>query len=116
MAYVQLQVEQVGEITVIRFREHWIHDYMQIEEIGRELYRLVEEENRTKLVLELDGVEFLSSSVLGKLISLNGKVRCRNGFLRLCNAEPAVLDVFLVCKLDHLFDIKKTTREALATC
>lgn len=110
-----LRVEQTGDVAVIHFRERWLKDFLQIEELGRELYQLAEAENHVKLVLEFSCVEFLSSSALGKFISMHGKLRAHGGSMRLCSLQPQILDVFLTCGLNRLFDIKKDLAEALAS-
>jgi anti-sigma B factor antagonist len=111
--YQQLKVDQVGEVTVVRFRESNISAFSAVEKLAEELYQLVEVENRKKLLLNFASVGFLSSSALGKFISLNGKLKARSGAVKLCNLQPQVLDVFLICKLDRLFDIRTDEAEAL---
>jgi anti-anti-sigma regulatory factor len=44
---------------------------------------------------------------------LNGKVKACGGMLRLCGICPTVLDVFHVCKLDTIFDIRHDEADAL---
>ena len=45
-----------------------ILDEANIQELGHELYQLVEQDNRSKIILNFSNVEFLSSAALGKLI------------------------------------------------
>jgi len=113
--YKHLRVEETGGVAVIHFRERWLKDFVQIEELGRELYQLAEGENPAKLVLEFSCIEFLSSSALGKFISMHGKLRAHGGCVKLCSLQPQILDVFLTCGLNRLFDIKKDLPEALAS-
>ncbi len=110
----QVRIEEIGDITVVHFHEHWISGFLEIESLGRELYGLAEENRRKKILLDFSGVEFLSSSFLGKLITLSGKLKARDAALRLCNIQPQVLEVFLVCKLDRIFDVRKDSADALA--
>jgi anti-sigma B factor antagonist len=111
----QLKVEEVGDVTVVHLREHWISNTLAIEELGKELYQVVAQENCNKLVLDFSSVEFLSSAALGKLISLNGKVKARKAAMKLCNIQPPVLEVFFVCNLNRLFDIRPDAAGALAS-
>jgi len=113
--YQQLKIDEVGDVTVVCFRDYFIKGMAEIERLGDELYRLVTEENRTKLVLNLASVQFLSSAALGKLLSLNAKLRARNGVMKFCNVQPNVLEVFVTCKLDTLFDIEQDTADALGS-
>ena len=111
--YEQLIVEDMDCASVVRFREPWISGLSMVEKLGEELYGLVEKEDRKNLVLDFSVVTFLSSTVLGKLIKLNAKVRSRNGTMRLCNLQPQILEVFLVCKLECLFEIQRCPVELI---
>jgi len=113
-AYRRLDVNEVGEVAVVRFRDQKILDDLNIQELGQELFGLVEAENRSKLLLNFSGVDFLSSSALGKLITLDKKVKAVGGMLKLCRIRPEIYEVFAITKLNRLFDIKDEEADALA--
>jgi anti-sigma B factor antagonist len=110
----RLQTNEVGEVTVVRFVDRKILDEANIQELGQELFQLIEEENRTKLLLNFSNVEFLSSAALGKLITLDKKVKAHAGRLKLSNIRPEIYEVFAITKLNKLFDIKDDEAAALA--
>ncbi|MBN2023704.1 MAG: STAS domain-containing protein [Pirellulales bacterium] len=112
--YRRLEVNEVGDVTVVRFRDQKILDDLNIQELGRELARLVEVENRARLLLNFASVEFLSSAALGKLITLDKKVKAAGGTLRLCCIQPEIFEVFVITKLNRVFDIKENEADALA--
>jgi anti-sigma B factor antagonist len=103
----RLEVSEVGGVTVVRFVDRKILDEANIQELGKELFALVEEDNRKSLLLNFANVEFLSSAALGKLITLDKKVRAHGGKLKLCNIRPEIFEVFAITKLNKLFDIKE---------
>ena len=109
-----LEVNQVGEITVVHFRDQKIIEDFGIQELGQELFDLVQVENRNKLVLNFSSVDFLSSAALGKLITLDKKIKAQGGMLKLCNIRPEIYEVFAITRLNRLFDIKDDEAEALA--
>ncbi len=112
--YQRIDVSQAGDVTVVRFRDRKILDELSIQALAAELYGLVEQDNHGQLLLNFEHVEFLSSAALGKLISLDKKVKNRQGRLKLANIRPDIYDVFLITKLDKLFDIRETETAALA--
>jgi len=112
--YKRLDVNEVGDVTVVRFKDKKIVEDINIEELGRELFQLIEEDGRKKLLLNFSSVDFLSSSALGKLITLEKKVRAHGGVLKLSNIRPEIYEVFTITKLDRLFDIKDDEADALA--
>jgi anti-anti-sigma factor len=107
-------VTTMGGVTVVRFRDRKVHDQERIEKLGRELFELVEGQNRHQLVLNFLDVDFISSATLGKLIVLDRKIKAVNGQLRMCHVSPEILEVFRVTRLDKVFDIRGEESEALA--
>ena len=112
--YRRLEVDEVGDVTVVRFRDRKIIDDMNIQELGQELFRLIETDNRRKLLLNFSSVDFLSSAALGKLITLDKKVKAHSGVTKLSNIRPEIYEVFAITKLNRLFDIQDDEADALA--
>jgi anti-sigma B factor antagonist len=110
----RIDVTQKGEVTVVRFIDRKILDEANIQELGVEMFKLVEVEMRKNLLLNFFNVEFLSSAALGKLITLDKKVKANGGRLKLSNIRPEIYEVFAITKLNKLFDIKDDETDALA--
>lgn len=110
----RMQVSEVGDVSVVRFVDRKILDEANIQELGQELFQLAEDDKRKKLLLNFASVEFLSSAALGKLITLDKKVKARGGRLKLSNIRPEIYEVFAITKLNKLFDIKDDEADALA--
>jgi anti-sigma B factor antagonist len=87
---------------------------INIQELAQELFQLVEKDRRDKILLNFSSVEFLSSAALGKLITMDKKVKAAGGTLKLSNIKPEIYEVFAITKLNRLFDIKEEEPEALA--
>ena len=109
-----LEVNESASITVARFKDKKIIDPEAIQEIGQELFDLVDKDERRKLVLNFINVEFLSSAALGKLITFKKKVNRNDAQLILTNISPEIYQVFSITKLDKEFTIKDTEADALA--
>ena len=112
--YRRIELNEVRDVSVVRFIDRKILDEAAIGELGEELFALVETENRSAILLNFSDVEFLSSAALGKLITLDKKVKAAGGKLKLCNIRPQIYEVFAITKLNNLFDIQETEDEALA--
>jgi len=112
--YRHLDVVEVGDVTVVRFRDRKIVEDINIQQLGQELFQLAEAANCTKLLLNFSAVDFLSSAALGKLITLDKKVKAHGGALKLSNIHPEIYEVFAITKLNRLFDIKDDEADALA--
>ena len=112
--YRRLDVNEVGDVTIVRFRDHKIIEDINIQELGQEMFRLVETDGRRRLLLDFSSVDFLSSAALGKLITLDKKMKAHGGVLKLSNIRPEIYEVFAITKLNRLFDIKDDEADALA--
>ena len=110
----RIDVSKVGDVTVVRFNDRKILDEAKIIQFGTELFSLVDLDNRKSILLNFDGVEFLSSAALGKLITLDRKVKSHKGRLKMSNIRREIYDVFLVTKLNKVFDIHDGEAEALS--
>jgi anti-sigma B factor antagonist len=109
----RLEVEDIGDITVVNFTDRKILDEQNIQLIGEQLFSLVDESGRKKVLLNFGNVEYLSSAALGKLITLNKKLQAVGGRLILCNIDPQIYEVFEITKLNKLFNIHKEEQAAL---
>lgn len=113
-AYRHLDVSEVGDVTVVRFRDHKIVEDINIQELGQEMFQLVEVDGRRRILLDFASVDFLSSAALGKLITLDKKTKSHGGVLKLANIRPEIYEVFAITKLNRLFDIRQDETDALA--
>ncbi|MGE0757733.1 MAG: STAS domain-containing protein [Pirellulaceae bacterium] len=111
--HARLEVTEVGEVTVVKFHDRKILDAAAIEQLGGELFALVENEHRKNLLLNFSGVEFLSSAALNKLIILDKKVKTNGGRLKMCQVRPEIAEIFSITRLDKLFDIRDEEKTAL---
>lgn len=109
----RLEVESIGDVTVVNFVDRKILDEQNIQIIGEQLFSLVDEEGLRKILLNFSNVEYLSSAALGKLITLNKKLQAAGGKLILCNIDPQIYEVFEITKLDKFFKIMKEEQAAL---
>lgn len=109
----KLEVEDIGDVTVVNFVDRKILDEQNIQLIGEQLFSLVDEAGRRKLLLNFGNVEYLSSAALAKLITLNKKLHQAGGRLILCNISDQIYEVFEITRLNKLFNIHREEQEAL---
>lgn len=70
-------------------------------------------EGANKLILNLGGVDYLSSAGMRMLLSTTKKLKGQSGKLVLCAVTPNVMDVLKISGFDHVLDIVQTQEEAL---
>ena len=109
----RIEVEDVEGVAVIEFVDKRILDEQNIQLIGDQLFELVDDLGKKKLLLNFANVEYLSSAALGKLMTLNKKVKTAGGELRLCNIKAEIKEVFSITKLDKMLRIFNSEEDAL---
>lgn len=112
--YQHITLNEVGDITVVHFLDSRIIEDIAIQQLGNELFSLVEVDGRKKLVLNFATVNFMSSSALSKLINLHKKVAANSGEMKLCNISADIREIFTITNLNRLFDIRKEEADAIA--
>jgi anti-sigma B factor antagonist len=109
----RIEVEEIDDVSVVEFVDKRILDEQNIQLIGDQLFELVDDLGKKKLLLNFANVEYLSSAALGKLMTLNKKVKAAGGELRLANIKPEIKEVFTITKLDKMLKIFNSEQDAL---
>ena len=115
MSKQRLKVDQVGEVTVVHFLDKRILDEPTIQAIAEQLFSIVDQEGKRKLLLHFGGVEYMSSAALGKLINLHKKLHTAKGQLAMCDVIAQIFEVFAITKLDKIFKIFPDEDAAMAS-
>ncbi|QDU72300.1 STAS domain-containing protein [Mucisphaera calidilacus] len=109
----RLVIHEQDDITKVEFLDRNILEEANIQQIGEEISTLIEKATNPKILISFERVEHLSSAALGTLITINNKIRQKAGQLRLANIDPQIYEVFVITKLNKLFQIHDTTAKAI---
>jgi anti-sigma B factor antagonist len=108
-----MQVEQIGDVTVVQFTRSAILDQNQIHGMAKQLQGLMERVAHPQLVLDFSAVDHFSSSLLAQLVGLHKKAQAAGGRLALCALAPALYEVFRITHMDRVLSIYRDEQEAL---
>ena len=109
----RIRIKDTEGVTQIEFIDRNILDEANIQAIGEEIGSIIDRSAKPKLLISFANVDHLSSAALGTLITVNTKIRNKGGRLCLANIDPQIYEVFVITRLNQLFDIKESTDEAL---
>ena len=77
------------------------------------LWQLLEQHFTYRLMLELDQIVLLNSTLIGQLIQLHKRIREHDGVLRLCGLSSHNRSVLHTCALDDRFRSYDSRVEAI---
>lgn len=106
-----LQTYQIGDVTVVRVPGPNL-DISNAGEFRAAMSTILQD--ATKVVLDLDAVEFLDSSGLGTFISCLRQLNAAGGDLKLARMRKPVSDLFKLVRMHRVFDISDTPEQAAA--
>ncbi len=109
----RLRVRKEDGITQVEFVDRNILDEANIQRIGEEISEIIDGDAQPKLLISFSNVDHLSSAALGTLITIHNRLKQKGGQLRLANIDPQIYEVFMITKLNKLFDIHESRDEAM---
>ena len=108
------QRHQVGPFTVIEFVTPSLMDPVVLEGTAQSLYKIIDEEDQRKFVLDFGKVQYLSSQAIGIVLAMHKKLNSVPGSkLVLCSVGPKFMDLLKLTRLDRLLTIRADQKEAM---
>jgi len=108
---MNLNIKRVGNVIVVYLVGRL--DVHLSAEIEKEINKIIQNETDTHLLMNLNDVEYMSSSGLRIFVSTTRILKEQKRMLKLCNMNNAVKKIFEVVELMDMFDIYDTEEEAL---
>ncbi|MBM3285765.1 MAG: STAS domain-containing protein [Candidatus Eisenbacteria bacterium] len=109
---MSLEKDKRGDVNVLA-----PHKDLSGGEETRELERAIQgviAEGVPKVVVDLGRVSYINSAGLGTLVALHTSCRNRQGYLRLSRIGKRIKNLFLITKLNFVFETFDSVEEALA--
>jgi anti-anti-sigma factor len=108
---MNLNVKRVNNVVVVYLSGRL--DVHLSAEIEKEINKIIQNEPNTNLLMNLNDVEYMSSSGLRIFVSTMRILKEQKRLLKLCNMNNAVKKIFEVVELMDMFDIYESEEEAL---
>jgi anti-sigma B factor antagonist len=108
------QKQQIGEFTVIEFLTPSLMDPIVLENTAQALYKIIDEEDKRKIIMDFEKVRYLSSQAIGIVLAMHKKLNSlKNSRLILCSVGPKLMELIKLTRLDRLLTIKASQKEAI---
>ena len=111
-----IKKQKVDDVLVLGFTSSKILNEQDILQVGKELSATaLEVEDEQKVILSFRGVEFMSSAMLGRLVTFKKQCKNKTIQLKVCSITPDIMEVFKITKLNKVFDIVKDEEKAIGS-
>jgi anti-anti-sigma factor len=107
---LHLAVAVVGDETIVTVPHKRLED-ASIKAVEEQLLRLVKQQERPRLCLDLSNVEYVSSVTLAKFVSINKRIVAAGGCLTLANVGPKIYRLLERTQLIKVLEVRKKEGE-----
>jgi anti-anti-sigma factor len=106
--------KKIDDVLIVGFGDGKLLDDSVIQRTSKELMATAAEaEDGQKVLLSFQGVSFMSSAMLGKLVLFLKKCRQEGVSLKVCSISPEIFEVFKLTKLNKVFDVYPDEKKAI---
>ena len=111
-ASIALDIKRHDDVTVVTIEGSRVPADMG-DSFEEQIVTVIGDLPTPRVLIDFGQVTFVSSSILGKLIKLDGRVTDAQGQLTLCGLSVRIAEVFKITGLEKLFSIQATREDAL---
>jgi len=108
---MQVRVTHHGDVSVLSFDSGEVLDSTVASDVKAQVFRRID--GRTDLVIDLSRLEFVDSAGLGVLVGAYKRVKQRGRRVAVAGAQPYVVRVMKIIKLDQVFEAFPDVQSAL---
>ncbi|NQS88666.1 STAS domain-containing protein [Patescibacteria group bacterium] len=107
---MQITQKQEGEVNIFSLNGRFdAHSATEVED----KLNLAISQGARKLLINLDGIEYISSAGLRVLLAVAKKLKKEEGDIKLCSLRPYVKEVFDIAGFTQIFKIYNTYQEGV---
>lgn len=109
-----VMTQKIKDVVVVYLLTGRLVADAAIEATGKELMALAPKCENQKLLVNFQNVLFMSSAMLGKLVSLGKVCKTEKIELKLCSIHPDIAKIFAITGLNKVFEIHADEPKAMA--
>lgn len=107
-----LKTETIDDIIVVRFNNVNRFNALIAEPVKEQLKEYFNKP-KTKLILDLDNIDFIDSTGFGVFLSIMKTANNNYGFFKICNINSEVMELFKLLQLHNVFEIYNTLEDCI---
>ena len=107
-----LKTETIEDIIVVRFDNVNRFNALIAEPVKEQLKDYFAKP-KTKLILNLESINFIDSTGFGVFLSIMKTANNNYGFFKICNINAEVMELFKLLQLHNVFEIYSTLEDCV---
>jgi anti-anti-sigma factor len=107
------RVEPVGNVQIVHLQGRGIVTEQNVMRVLERVRELIGNHKCSHVLLNFEGVNYLSSTILARLINLARFALDQNAKLKLCGLRPDVEDIFRITRLEGFFEMYPSQEAAI---
>ena len=107
-----LKTETIQDIIVVRFDNVNRFNALIAEPVTEQLKEYYNKP-KTKLILNLDSIDFVDSTGFGVFLSIMKTANNNYGFFKICNINAEVMELFKLLQLHNVFEIYSSLEDCV---
>lgn len=111
---MNIKKKKAGDVQIISLEGQLLGE-PDVSQLSQTITRLLQEQKRKKVVLDLAGVKYINSSGLGLLVSFLASLKKHGGDLCLVGMNDRVESILIVTRLIRVFRFYKSVDRALSS-
>jgi anti-anti-sigma factor len=108
-----VNLEREGQVRIIELALPEQLESVEFDALNDEVRKAIAEEPDAGWVLDLSGVNYMGSSVLGLMVNVRQTIKSAGGRLVLSTMSPRLFEIFRACSLHKLFTITQSREEGV---
>jgi anti-anti-sigma factor len=110
----RLRMQVIPRTAIVRLEDaEFLIDEGIIRELGQQLERLIKDDGHSRLLINLGGLRYVSSTMLAQFAWLARRVQPIGGQIQLCGLSPLLRDMMRASHLDGVLDVCEDEAQAL---
>jgi anti-anti-sigma factor len=98
---------------VVEFTTDLLFGTELLKEVQPALYALLEDQQTTKMVLDMRKVREISSQFIGLLVAIHTRLAKRGGRLVVCGLNAKLTELLALTRLDRMISVVPTVKDAV---
>ena len=107
-----LKTETINDVIVVRFENVNRFNALIADPVKEQLKGYFNKSN-SKLILNLEGIDFVDSTGFGVFLSIMKTANNNYGFFKICNITTEVMELFKLLQLHNVFEIYSTLEDCI---